>query len=147
MDKPTRRRLPLLSVLISAVASLGLAATDYAPYDPGSRAPALGGAFVARADDVSALFANPAGLAFLKGLRFKTNLFYGQPVLSAAQTASGATYESNPRHFRGTLAASWQFLNKVTAGVGFFSPYHFSTFWPYGWPGNRMSIQSSLTST
>jgi len=145
MEKSKSLLLPFLSLTL-AVSSFPLTAADYEPYDPGSRAPALGGAFVARADDVTALFANPAGLAFLKGLRFKTNFFGGKPALSAVQPAGGSTFRSDPLHFSGSFAASWQFLDKITAGVGFYIPYHFSTIWPSTWPGDRISSKASLNS-
>jgi len=146
MEKLKRQLIPFLFLALPLCAG-PLAATDLAPYDPGSRSPARGGAFVARADDVTALFANPAGLAFLKGLRFKTNIYFGQPALTASRPATGATYESNPRLFRGTLAASWQFMKGVTAGVGFYTPYQSSTVWPYVWPADQASNKAALSAT
>lgn len=147
MEKSKKRRLPVLTVLVLAAVSGPAAATDYAPYDPGSRAPARGGAFVARADDVTALFVNPAGLAFLKGIRFKTNIYYGKPALSAVRPATGQAYASNPRLFRGTLAASGQVWKGVTAGVGFYTPYQSTTIWPWIWPGDRDSSKASMDVT
>ncbi len=134
-----------LAFIITA-GSGSLTASDNSPYEPGARASGLGGAFTARADDPSALFYNPAGLAFQKGLRFKTNLFFGKPGLSARWPSSGATTTDNSFQFRGSFAASWQFLKGVSAGVGFFIPYHFFTEWPFNWVGHELAITSSLNS-
>jgi long-chain fatty acid transport protein len=126
--------------------SFPLAASDFSPYEAGTRASGLGGAFAARADDPSALFYNPAGLAFQKGLRIKTSLFFGKPGLSARWPSNGPATTSDPLQFRGSFAASWRFLKGVSAGVGFFMPYHFFTEWPYNWVGHEFAITSSLSS-
>jgi len=60
--------------------------------------------------------------------------------------SSGPATTSNPIQFRGSFAASWQFLKGVSAGVGFFMPYHFFTEWPYNWVGHDFAITSSLNS-
>jgi len=123
-----------------------MAASDISPYEAGARALGLGGAFAARADDPTALFYNPAGLAFQKGLRLKTNFFFGQPGVTAAWPPTGVIYESNPNQFRGSFAASWQFLNRMTLGLGFFMPYHFSEKWPFSWAGKNIASKAALNS-
>lgn len=50
------------------VSKVGTTAAEFLQVDVGPRAIALGGAFVARADDASALYWNPAGLARLPGM-------------------------------------------------------------------------------
>ena len=123
-----------------------LAASDISPYEAGARALGLGGAFAARADDPSALFHNPAGLAFQKGVRLKANIFFGKPGVTAVWPPTGMTYNNNPNQFRGSFAASWQFLNRVTVGIGFYMPYHFSSEWPYNWAGTKISSKAALNS-
>jgi long-subunit fatty acid transport protein len=91
-----------------------------------------------------ALFANPAGLAFLPGLRFKANLFGGMTPISAVPAAGGLALRSDPFEFRGSFAASWQFRDGVTAAIGIHAPDYFRTNWPYVWTGSRTSIEASL---
>ena len=90
----------------------------------GSRAAAMGGAFVAVADDPSAIAHNPAGLANLKG----ANLYGGVTVTklnSKYQSPSGATEDTLnqvflPPHLYFTSDFNRQ---EMTFGVGIYSPF------------------------
>jgi long-chain fatty acid transport protein len=107
---------------------------------------ALGGAFTARADDTSALFYNPAGLAFLGGLRLKTNLTFGKRSLSAAWPDEDTVFRSTPIEIGGAHAISWQPFKRVTLGAGLFSPYSFDSVWPPAWSGNTESLLARVRS-
>lgn len=125
-------RLRLGATLLAVVVSLlpaRLAAQEFAFHEPGARAAGLGGAFTGRADDASALIYNPAGLAFLGGLRVKTNLTFGHRTLEAAWPDGGASHRSNPNEILGGLVAAWQPLRRVTVAAGSFSPYTYSSLW------------------
>jgi long-chain fatty acid transport protein len=132
--------LAVLSALVLVLSPLRLGAQDLSFHEAGARAVALGGAFTARADDTSALFYNPAGLAFLDGLRIKTNLTFGKRSLSAVWPEGGRVFRSTPFEFGGAHAASWQPFKRVTLGVGLFSPYSFDSLWPAAWSGNTESL-------
>lgn len=106
-----------------------LAAEDLAFHEPGARAASLGGAFTALSDDATALFYNPAGLAFLTGVRFKSGLVFGDRTLEAYWPAFEATFHSSPNEFLGSLAAAWQPLRRVTLAVGLFTPYSYRSSW------------------
>ncbi|MCL4810069.1 MAG: hypothetical protein KJ062_20105, partial [Thermoanaerobaculia bacterium] len=54
--------LALLAV-VALVAAGPASAAGFSIFEAGSRSTAMGGAFVAQADDLSAMFYNPAGLA------------------------------------------------------------------------------------
>ena len=63
-------RKHLIIPLVAAVALLtpaALQASGFGYYEHGAKATAMAGAFVGRADDVTAIFYNPAGIAFLEG--------------------------------------------------------------------------------
>ena len=64
--------------------------------DQGAKAMGRGGALVVRADDLSAIYYNPAGLARLRGTRFyyTHRLVYGESSYKRARTLdwSGATH-------------------------------------------------------
>ncbi len=112
-----------------AVLPAGLAADELAFHEPGARAASLGGAFTARSDDATALFYNPAGLAFLPGVRFKAGLVFGDRTLKAYWPAEEATFRSAPNDFLGALAACWQPVRRVSVAVGLFTPYSYRASW------------------
>ena len=98
----------VLFVFLLAVAGFqSLEAQGFRNFELGTRAATLGGAFVARADDVSAVYYNPAGLAFLPGFRFKTNLCYLEMTTKADIPGYEQTYESDPVQFRGSHRLVW----------------------------------------
>ena len=59
----------VFAAILLAQASLGTAA-GFLIYEHGAAAMAMAGAFVSIANDPSAIFHNPAGIAFLKGTQF-----------------------------------------------------------------------------
>ena len=68
------RKSPLVAVLLLLFASSAWAG-GFNIYEMGSRATALGGAFTATADDATAVFYNPAGLAWQPdGWQFSVNV-------------------------------------------------------------------------
>ena len=118
--------------LTAACGVMPAAAQDFSSFDLGARASGMAGAFSAKADDAWAVFANPAGLALLKGFRFKTNLVFSKPNVTASLPGSGSSFSSSPFQFRGSLALSWQLLRRVSVGIGVYSPYSFGSEWPHG---------------
>ena len=123
-----------------------LRADDFSFYEPSARAAALGGAFTALADDASALFYNPAGLAFLEGFRLKTNIAFGKRSTSATWPETARTYETEPAEFIGSIALSWQPIKGVTIGTGLFSPYTYESYWTPGWRGETVIERNRLRS-
>lgn len=144
-----RRRFSLFLALI-VLTALGpvslvsrLAADDFSFHEVSARAASLGGAFTGRADDTSALFYNPAGLAFLGGLRFKTNVTLGGPVIDATWPG-GPSYRSNPFEILGAHALSWQPIRRVTVATGLFPALKFSSNWNPAWSGQTASTRTEL---
>ncbi len=81
---------------------------------PGTRSTAMGGAFVAIADDVNAVNYNPAGLAYLTTteLQFNQNKYFSE----ANSNYIGWVYPLDEMHARnvfdlGTLAGNFNFVN------------------------------------
>lgn len=73
----------LFMILFTVSGFCYLKASGFRNFELSARAATLGGAFVARMDDASAVFYNPAGLAFLTGFRVKTNINYLQMTSTA----------------------------------------------------------------
>lgn len=138
---------PLALLLVTTLFVLGpdrLAAQDFAFHDVGARAASLGGAFVAQADDLTAVYYNPAGLAFLDGLRVKTSLGFSTRELTAAAAGEPRTYRTAPHEMLGNFFLSWRPVKGIVVGAGFYTPYNFDSIWPSSWAGDRLSIAAKL---
>lgn len=109
------------------------AATGLRSFDIGARAASLGGAFVARADDVSAVFYNAAGLAFLSGLRLKVNIQNSSQSLTARRPDEAAT-TFHLRPVRTSAFASVALKDRVGLGLGVFPSHSLEVDWPNYWP-------------
>jgi long-chain fatty acid transport protein len=99
----------------------------------GSKALTMGGAFVGLADDFSAIFWNPAGIANFKKKYFG---FYGTDIIPSG------TYEFSlgplplvdaktvAKHYLGTLAAYYHPITEnVVAGIGVYTPSGLGQEW------------------
>ena len=138
--------LALTLALILALVPSRLGADDFSFYEPSARAAALGGAFTARADDATALFYNPAGLAFLGSFRIKTNIAFGRRAETAAWPEGGLAYRTEPSEFLGSISLSWQPLKRVTIATGLFSPFTYESYWTPGWSGETINERNRLRS-
>jgi len=71
-----KRKFIFLLVAVLGMNAGYLSATVLTLYNVGSKAATMAGAFVGRADNTTAIYYNPAGLAFQKGLSFRVNVSY-----------------------------------------------------------------------
>lgn len=106
-----------------------LKASGFAVFAIGARAAALAEAFVAHADDASAIYYNPAGIAFLQGFRAKTNILFSSKTTTASFPASGTTYKSDLLFIRGAHFLTWSMFDRLSLGIGLFNPYIARTQW------------------
>ncbi len=116
------RRILILSVsLLLSISSLWAGGWNNTLM--GCRALALGGAFVAVADDPSAIFHNPAGLVFQeKKFNLAIDGFYINPTHEYVMT-DGSRAES---HFKCSLPQfflTYKTNDRLTLGLGFYVPY------------------------
>jgi long-chain fatty acid transport protein len=144
----SRQKPPILLLALFILTSIlpprRLAAQDLAFQDVSARAAGLGGAFVGRADDTSALFYNPAGLAFLGGFRLKTNIVLGSRTTDSAWPDGSAPYRSEPFEILGAHAVSWQPFRRVTLATGLFPTSRFDHLWNASWSGRLVSTLSKF---
>jgi len=130
--------------------SLGWGA-GFALFEHGNRAMAMGGAFTAVADDPSALFWNPAGIAFQqdKGtqLLLGTTLITPKQDLVGDSPYPGAGYRSSqesqmftPPHFY----VVYPLNDKLTVGGGLMVPFGLGTYWPEDYAGRFISKRVEL---
>jgi long-chain fatty acid transport protein len=118
-------------------------AGGYQINEQGARATGMGGAFVAQASDGSAIFFNPAGLAFQQGFK----LLLGTTIImpSSKFTGGGTTTDMAKQTFTPVNAyATYSFDNGLSVGIGVFNPYGLGTEWPNNWAGRQMSVKTDL---
>jgi long-chain fatty acid transport protein len=140
------RALGLLAITLVLAAGWPAAgrAQDFSFYEVGARAASLGGSFTARADDATAIFYNPAGLAFLDGLRLKTNLAFGSRATDATRSDTGAVFPNRRGEFRGDHFAAWRPVRGVGVGLAMYSAYNFTSRWPPNWDLGTIAISTGI---
>lgn len=127
-------------------------ASGFSIYEQGAKSTALAGAFVATADDPSAVFYNPSGLTSLNGIQ----LALGTTVINTSFAFSGPaeiddkqyTKAEEGRFFPSHLYLSYRFHKRLVAGFGFYSPYGLASTWGSEsdpWVGRQLTTHSELT--
>lgn len=116
----------------------------FALYEHGARGVSLGGAIVARADDPSAIFYNPAGITQLEGTWVMAGVSAIIPKLKIVN-ASGREEETKDREFFPPHIYFTKQLDKnYWLGVGIFSPFGLGTEFDSHWSGRYNSYNASL---
>lgn len=122
-------------LLLIPAAAMG---SGFAVAENGTKAVAMGGAFVAQADDPSAVYFNPAGIVQLDGFQFATGISYIAPAAtfesagtSALRVPSGtAADQETDGIFVPYAYATYKYNDKMSFGVGSFSNYGLASEWP-----------------
>jgi len=155
MAKPTLPHISFLTcALVLAIHGLAYGDGYRIPYQ-GAAAAAQGEAFVAQADDASALYYNPAGLVDVKGIQFYAgaNFVTGRTEFTST---TGAKAESDlggtvafppPSHFYLTWnleETGIPVLEPLTLGIGVNSPFGLKIRWPNDGPFSTTVTEASL---
>jgi len=114
----------------------------------GARAMGQGGAFAARASDLSAIYFNPAGLAYQNGVQVYVGVtlimpktsFFGPDQLNTNQETKMVSQTFNPIN----VYASCQITDDLVVGMGVNNPYGLGTEWPADWSGRFISTKVDL---
>jgi long-chain fatty acid transport protein len=129
---------------ISAIALVALMIFAFSPsahgsgfliYEHGAVAMAMGGAFIGLANDATAIFHNPAGIAFLEGTQVSAGvtLIFPNTTLALDNWPDPA-YQSidleSQVFYPPTFYITHKFSDNIVAGFGFFAPYGLGTEWP-----------------
>ena len=110
----------------------------------GTAAMAQGNAFVAEADDPSAIYYNPAGLNQLKKPQVYLGNFFNYPQRSY-QGETGDTYITRHRFYEsGSFYLAVPVHSRVVLGFGYFTPFGLGTDWPAEWTGRYITTYSRL---
>ena len=144
-----------LTIVITMACLLTVPAfgAGFSIFEQGAKASGMAGAFVATADDPSAIFYNPAGIAqqrhmgVLAGATFInfTNEFSGDP---ASPVTSGVEGKYNRHTFvPPNLYAVIPIGENLTIGVGTFVAFGLRTDWADPWAGRYISKDADLKTT
>ncbi len=134
------------SLLLTPTFSFG---AGFALFEHGARGVALGGAFTATADDPTAIYYNPAGIAFLEGTQAAAGVYF----ITETSTFDGA----NPYPGDGyTVDLKKQIFFPVHAyltgeltpdlhwGFGVYAPFGLGTWWPSDYAGKYITRRVDL---
>lgn len=140
----SRRLLLLCSAILVFFISAPLCVfgNGFYIYEQGAKAVGMGGAFTAQADDPSAIFYNPAGIAQLNGTQVMAGL---SPIMpSATFKSDGATAMSTAGRTWDAEDHTWiiphfyithKVNEKVSIGLGSYSNFGLGTEWPDDFEG------------
>lgn len=134
--------------LMSCVIIMGTQAfgAGLALYEHSSRAVALGGAFVAQADDPSALYYNPAGITSLDGIQVMAGCSIITPYLTITDTGGKSEDAVTNTFLPPHLYVTYKLNDRFSFGLGMFSPFGLATEFDENWEGRYNSYLASLNS-
>ncbi len=130
-----RVSLAVLVLVLSADMALG---AGFALYEGSARGNALGSSLVARADDPSALFYNPAGITQLPEIQVMAGATTIQPKTDVLTTYGGTKTRSETKSnlwWSPHLYSTYQLTHATWFGLGIFSRFGLGTEFDDTWPG------------
>jgi long-chain fatty acid transport protein len=151
MNRKMNRRVSwkFLAAIASGMSAMKASAGGFQIPDQDAFATARGEAFVATADNASAIYYNPAGITQLDGHNFRAG-FYGislQPSFTQSQAAGGKTFDN-----QSAFATVPQFFYAckpeqlpVAFGLGIYCPFGLSLKWPQDTGFRTIGTESALT--
>jgi long-chain fatty acid transport protein len=140
----------LLAILISGVLACKVLANGFGLPDQDAFATARGEAFVATADNASAIYYNPAGITQLEGENFRGGVYgiYLEPSYTPPNSAAnhGNTYYSSD-NFAAIPQIFYTYTPKdspLSFGLGVYAPFGGSMSWPQDTGFRAVAISGSL---
>lgn len=108
--------------------------------EQGAKALGMGGAFVAQADDPSAVYFNPAGITQLEGAQISIGFSPITPSATFKSDQTGKSTDAKKNTFYiPNFYATVKTTDKISVGFGAFSNYGLSTEWPKNWEGRYIT--------
>jgi len=143
---------PASLALVLLFAPLPLRAAGFALFEAGAKGQGFAGAFTAQASDPSAMFHNPAGIAFLRG---KQLYLGGTAVMPSWQFDGAAPFPGEGVHETDAVSVllppaayySQAFSPRLAFGIGLHVPFGLKTQWanPDGYSGRYISQEAQLS--
>jgi long-chain fatty acid transport protein len=145
-----KRQVLIAAAVVALAPSLSWGA-GFALFEAGNKAQGMGGAFTAVANDPSAMFWNPAGMAFETGEG--TQVMAGVILISPSQDFTGSApypgegYSSSLEEqifFPPHLYMVKPLSDTVNFSFGIYTPFGLGTEWPEGFAGRYISTKADL---
>lgn len=145
----------LSAILISGIGVGRIFANGFGILNQDAFATARGQAFVATADNPSAIYYNPAGIAQLEGDNLRGGIggyYLNSTFTSPVNTGNpfnpgGVTYHSAAYHYAAVPSGFYTHTFKdspLTVGLGVYSPYGGNIDWPADTSFNTIAIEGRL---
>jgi len=139
----------IITIAIFSLIFFGLSSLSHGAgfliYEHGAAAMAMGGAFVALANNPSAVFHNPAGIAFLDGTQISLGTTLITSNTSLELTNLATTVETVSQWFYpSTFYISHKINDRIAAGFGFFNPYGLGTKWDEDYPLKYIATRDDM---
>jgi len=137
-------------LLVTAVCLLPhiVFASGFQLNEHGARAMGQGGAFAARASDPSAIYFNPAGIGYLKGLNIMAGTTMIIPLVAFRGPSNFNTNQetkmNNLVFFPSNVYVTYSIENGLSFGLGFFNPFGLGTEWPNDWVGKAITTKATI---
>ncbi len=136
------------SILMLLISASLVFASGFSIYEQGAKATAMGGAFIAQANDVTAMFYNPAGMMNLEGTHIGTGVTIIMPQFGfqGPTSADPNLYTAAekqifpPVHFYFTK----RLHENVSVGFAFYTLFGLGSKWPGDWPGRVLATTSDV---
>lgn len=142
-----------LAVLLMVAALGGVTGSAYgagfALFEHGARAVALAGAFGAVADDPTAVYYNPAGIAFLDGTQVASGVYFIglSSDFKGANPYPGQGYRASQEKqifFPPHIFATGKLTERLNWGMGVTTPFGLGTWWKNDFAGRFISKRVDL---
>ena len=122
--------------------------SGFSIYEHGSKAASMGGAFIAQANDASAVYFNPAGITGLNGINVQLGLTVIQPqAYFVGPTDIDPNLYSPAKEeifYIPNFYATYKITDKLSAGLGFFVPFGLGSDWGQDWVGRVLATNSDV---
>jgi long-chain fatty acid transport protein len=147
------RQARLIGIVAGVAAMLlvpvSLRAAGFALFEHSARAVGLGGAFGATADDPSAIYFNPAGLAFQDGFNVAAGVYFitESATFNGVNPFPGQGYSVNMKSqifFPAHVYAAGPLGTNVRWGLGVYCPFGLGTWWPSDYAGRYITKRVDL---
>jgi len=127
------------AVLIFVLPGIAMA-NGFAINEQGSKALGMGGAFVAQADDPTAIYYNPAGITQLDGTQMSVGISMISPRATFYSDRTGESTDAEKKDFFiPNLYVTHKYNENWSFGLGAFSNFGLSTEWAEDWEGRYMT--------
>ena len=134
----------VVGILLLCAVSVGVMASGTLIYEQSAAAAAQAGAVVARPNDATAVFYNPAGLAFQKNADLQFNMTYINADVKYESPSMGNFKDNAKNFFLPAVYFSMPINDRVSFGIMANAPYDLATDWSGNFPGRWASRHAKI---